>query len=77
MHIEKKTLRNIFLVAAACVILYWLLHDAERVKTVFAVVKNVLSPFFIGAGLAFILNVPMRAFERLFKKIPNLKVRRI
>lgn len=77
MHIEKKTLRNIFLGAAACVILYWVLHDAERVKTVFAVIKNVLSPFFIGAGLAFILNVPMRAFERLFKKIPNLKVRRI
>lgn len=77
MHIEKKTLRNIFIGAAACVILYWLLHDAERVKTVFAVIKNVLSPFFIGAGLAFILNVPMRAFERIFKKIPNLKVRRI
>ena len=34
MHIEKKTLRNIFIGAAACVILYWLLHDTERVKTV-------------------------------------------
>ena len=77
MHIEKKTLRNIFLGAAACVILYWLLHDAEGVKTVFAVIKKALSPFLIGAGLAFILNVPMRAFERIFKKIPNLKVRRI
>jgi len=77
MHIEKKTLRNIFVGAAACVILYWLLHDTERVKTVLSLVKGVLSPFLIGAGLAFILNVPMRAFERLFKKIPNLKVRRI
>ena len=77
MHIEKKTLRNVFIGAAACVILYWLLHDAERVKTIFSVIKGVLAPFFIGAGLAFILNVPMRAFERLFKKIPNLKVRRI
>ena len=77
MHIEKKTLRNIFIGAAACVILYWLLHDTERVKTVLSLVKGVLSPFLIGAGLAFILNVPMRAFERLFKKIPNLKVRRI
>lgn len=77
MHIEKKTLRNIFIGAAVCIILYWLLHEAERVSVVFSFIKNLVSPFVIGAGLAFILNVPMRAFERLLRKLPNAKVRRI
>lgn len=77
MHIEKKTMRNIFIGAACCIILYWLLHDADQVKTVFSVIKSVVSPFFFGAGLAFILNVPMRAFERLLKRISNPKVRRL
>lgn len=77
MHIEKKTLRNIFIGAAACILLYWLLHEAERVSVVFSFIKNLISPFVIGAGLAFILNVPMRGFERLLKKLKNVKVRRI
>ena len=70
-EINKKTLRNLFVVVAAGIVLYWILHETERVKSVFAVVKKIFSPFVLGAGLAFILNVPMRAFEGLLKKIKN------
>ena len=77
MHIEKKTLRNVFIGVISCIVLYWILHDTDRVKTAYGVVKGVLSPFVLGAGLAFILNVPMRAIERWFKAVPNLKVRRL
>jgi len=77
LHIEKKTLRNIFIGVISCIVLYWILHDTERVKTVYAIVKGVVSPFVLGASLAFILNVPMRAFERLFSKVSNLKLRRL
>ena len=77
MHIEKKTLRNLFFVAAGCIILYWILHETERVKVVYVTIKGVLSPFVIGACIAFILNVPMRGFETLFKRaIKNRGIRR-
>lgn len=76
-EINKKTLRNLFIVVAAGIVLYWLLHETERVKSVFNVVKKIFSPFVLGAGLAFILNVPMRSFEGLLKKVNNEKWRRV
>lgn len=76
-ELNKKTLKNLFLVVAAGIVLYWILHEAERVNNVFAVVKSIFSPFVLGAGLAFILNVPMRFFEGLLKKVGNPKWRRL
>lgn len=76
MVLDKKTLRNIFVGVAVCIVLYWALHDTERVKKIVDVFSNMLSPFYLGAGLAFILNVPMRAFEGLLTGIPNLTLRR-
>ena len=64
MHIEKKTLQKLFFAAAGCVVLYWLLHETERFQSIWKQVYGILSPFVLGAALAFILNVPMRAFER-------------
>ena len=76
MHIEKKTLKNIFLGVALCIILYWILHETERVKSVFAVISDVLFPFALGASLAFVFNVPMRAVEGLLKGIKQPGLRR-
>ena len=76
VHIEKKTLRNIFLVAAGCIVLYWLLHEEDRVMRLWNTVSGILSPFVAGAALAFVLNVPMRAFERLLNDIKSLGLRR-
>ena len=77
MEINKKTLRNIFLGVAACIVLYWILHETERFNSVFTTVKKVLSPFVIGSVLAFIINVPMRSIENMLTKIENKMVRRI
>lgn len=76
MHIEKKTLRNLFLIAAGAIILYWLLHETERVQSLWNLFSGVISPFVIGAALAFILNVPMRAIERALKFIKKPGLRR-
>ena len=76
MHIEKKTLRNIFWGVIGCIVLYWLLNETERAKSVFHFVSGVLSPFLVGAALAFILNVPMRAIEKPLKGIKNQGLRR-
>lgn len=76
MHIERKTLRNVFLGVAACIFLYWLLHETDRVRTVYQFFKNIFSPFIIGAGIAFVLNVPMRGIEGMLKGIQNRSLRR-
>lgn len=72
MELNKKTLRNIFLGVAGCIFLYWLLHETDRLRAVLSAAGAVVSPFVLGAVLAFILNVPMRAIERMLKFIkPN------
>ena len=63
MHIEKKTLQRIFLGASGCILLYWALHDIDMVIGLWNGLLDMLFPFLLGAGLAFILNVPMRMIE--------------
>ena len=69
MELNKKAMRNIFLVVAGCIVLYWALHETERMASVFTTVWTLFSPFIIGAAVAFVLNVPMRAIERGLKGI--------
>ena len=77
MNISKKTLLKVFLGVAFCIILYWSLHEMERVKAIISYVAGIVSPFVIGACLAFILNVPMRSIEKCLVKIRNEDFRRV
>ena len=74
-EINKKTIFQIFLGVAACIILRWLLSERENVKHFLDVFFDILSPFIIGGCIAFIANVPMRFFENKLVKIeqPGLK----
>lgn len=76
MHIDRKTLRQVFLGVAGCIVLYWLLHETERVKSVWNFIIKLLSPFLVGSALAFVLNVPMRGIERWFGVVKNKAMRR-
>lgn len=73
----EKILRKIFLGVLACIVVSWILHDTDRIKRAYDFVIGVLSPFVVGAIIAFILNVPMRGFERLLGKIKNNGLRRV
>lgn len=75
--IDKKTILRLFYVACGCIFVYWLLHETERVQSVLAVLNKIFSPFVLGAALAFILNVPMRAFENVLRDIRNPGLRRV
>lgn len=78
LDVNRKTLRRIFFGVCGCIILYWLLHETERVKGFFDAVTGVVAPFIFGGVLAFILNVPMRAIENgLLKKVSNMKLKRV
>ena len=76
MEIDKKSLRRVFLGIAGCIVLFWVLNDMERVQSFLGSLASMLSPFALGAGLAFILNVPMRAFENLLCSIQKPTIRR-
>ena len=72
LELNKKTLTRIFWGICGCIVLYWLLHDAERVNALKNTLSSVFSPFILGGVLAFILNVPMRFLENTpFKKVKN------
>lgn len=76
MEIGRKTLRRIFLGVVGCILLIWLLNETHRVKVVFDFISGIVAPFVIGAAIAFVLNVPMRGFERLLKFIKKPGLRR-
>ena len=76
MTVDKKVLRQLLLGAAGCVFLYWLLHETERLSAVLSGFWGVISPFAVGAAMAFILNVPMRPIEKWFKGVQQPGARR-
>ena len=77
MELNKKAIRTIFFGVAGCILLYWILHETDRVTAAYKTVSGVLSPFVIGAVLAFILNVPMRSFEKMLGVIKQPTLRRV
>lgn len=76
MHIDKKTVRNIFLVAVGAIAFYWVLHETNQFKNLWSSITGMFSPFILGAAIAFILNVPMRVVEKSLKFIRNDGLRR-
>ncbi len=76
MTIDKKLLRQLLWGAAGCVLLYWILHETERMTAFLGDIVGILSPFLAGAALAFILNVPMRPIERLLGGVKKPGARR-
>ncbi len=77
LEVNKKLLSRVFWGVCGCIVLYWLLHDTERVRAALNTVSKVFSPFVLGGVLAFILNVPMRFLENTpFKKVKKPVLRR-
>lgn len=75
---NKKTLHRIFLYVCGVIVLYWLLHETDRVRSILRVASSMFAPFIFGGVLGFILNVPMRVIEgRLLRNVANEKLRRI
>lgn len=72
MEFNKKQIRNLVLGAMSCIVVYWLLNDMDRAKYIAGSIFGLIQPFLMGACIAFVLNVPMRAIEKQIRKIPRL-----
>ncbi len=77
LKFDKKMIRRILFAVLGIIVAYWLLHEPERATAIANSVVSVLAPFVIGGVLAFILNVPMRAFERKLQWIKRPFLRRV
>ena len=75
MHIDKKLMHRVFLLIAGSIVFAWLVLDTARATALFQSFWKLISPFVIGAGIAFVFNVPMRAIEKNLE-IKNTSFRR-
>ena len=76
MHIDKKLMHRIFLLIAGAIVFAWLVLDTSRATALFQRIWELIAPFAIGAGIAFIFNVPMRAIENQLDGVHKLSLRR-
>ena len=77
VKIDKSVLKKLFVLAAGCILFAWLVLDTARATVMFRTVWNLISPFVVGAGIAFVFNVPMRAIERQLADIRRAGFRRV
>ena len=77
LKIDRKVSRGVLISLIVFVIGYMLLRETDRVRMIWDFLKGIFAPFIVGALLAFIMNVPMRFFEKKMKRIKNDKLRRI
>lgn len=65
MNMDKKMMHRLFGLIAGCIVFGWVILDTQRATAMVQWIWNLFSPFVLGAGIAFVFNVPMRAIERL------------
>ncbi len=71
MQLDKSTIKKIIGLIVFTVLLIFCVFNFNKAVSVFNRAISILMPFIIGFCLAFILNVPMKAFERLLFKNEN------
>ena len=53
LEMNKKTIRNIFLGVAGCIVLYWLLHDEPNSEMTSFVLREVMLAHLLLYGWAY------------------------
>ena len=76
MHIDKKTLKNLFFIVTGAILFWWLVSDTARVGAFLSWGWRLVAPFVVGAAIAFVFNVPMRAVEKWLKNVKKPGLRR-
>ena len=76
MDLNKKNIKRILLLVACSIILYWALNNLSTLGKLLGSFFSLFSPLLIGAGIAYVMNLLLKAIERLWdmalKKAPEL-----
>jgi len=74
--LDKKTVRSLIYIIFSAILFAWALKHIPFILGIFGTILKPMVPLFIGASLAFVLNIYMNQLERLFHKIKKPKIRR-
>lgn len=75
MEFNKKNIRTILLMIFGCILFYLGLKNIGVVLGTIGSLLDLISPFILGAGIAFVINVPMARIEyRLFHKAKGKRI---
>lgn len=65
---NKDSIRQWIILILVAVLSYWLINNINVLITILTKIIKVLSPFILGAIIAFILNIPMSKIENFLNK---------
>lgn len=68
MDLSKLTLKYVLLLVAASALIFYSIFHLTVIGNFFMRLVRLVTPFVIGCVVAFILNVPLRGFEKLIYK---------
>lgn len=74
MNWNKKDIIRIMLMLCSVVLFAYILFNFDRVSHLFSWLVNILMPFVIGFAIAFVVNVPMKGFEKVLFKNENSRL---
>lgn len=76
LELNKKNIKRILLLVACAIILYWGLNNLSTLGKLLGSFFSLFSPLLIGVGIAYVMNLLLKAIERLWdmalKKAPEL-----
>lgn len=68
MELNRKNIKTLLGILTFGIILFWCAQNFASVSQTISHIGSVISPLIAGLCIAFVINVPMGAFERFFKK---------
>lgn len=76
MELKNLTAKQFLILALACAVIFFGVFNSSIIWQALGRIINLLQPFLIGCAIAFVLNVPLRFFEkRVFRLNPDKKVK--
>ena len=70
---DKKNSKKMFLLVFLAIITYWGINNLSIIGNCINKIVEIVFPFILGGGLAFILNIPMSFFEKKLEKLKYKK----
>lgn len=78
LKLKNEVYKKMFLVMLAIAFICYLFQNQLPIFTAIGKVLGIATPFIIGAGIAFVLKIPMNLLEeKVFSKIPSRKFQKV
>lgn len=71
--LNGKTMKFFLIIVAFAIFFSWILNHTSSFAGIISSAFSLLSPFLIGACLAFIINTLLKPLEKLWEKVPSEK----